>query len=261
MAWETDDSTGLLGHFIGTVETSIWTTDSQRQDPNKPFLLWHVTVDDILQDNFEGTPPESLPVNVSIGNGWTEDEAGETVEHESGVESFKGSTSLGKIINLVSGKTSDYGSNAVPMDGDGHIVTDMKGVGKYMAAQGYDDPRNSKVWEGLQFEFRGIGFKYRNQDGDPYQNVLPVRFVGENGGSDSDGGAKTKTAAKGKVVKDTVGIWMASGASDETAVTLNDLINSATSHTQFTKQALVLDEVKSNDVLKGAVMDESVFSS
>lgn len=263
MAWETDDSTGLLAHFVGTIDTSIWTTDSKRVDPNKPFLSWHVTVDDILQENFEGTPPESLVVNISIGDKWVEDEDGATVEHKDGIESFKGNSLYGKIISLVSGKNEDYGSNSIVKDGDGDIETDMTGVAKYMAANGYDDPRVAAIWQGLQFEFRGVGFRYRDtkNDDDVYQNVVPVRFLGVSVPGEA-AVTKPQSAAAPEPVN-TVGIWQAAGADDETAQTLNDLVNSAANHAAFAKDALLLDGVKDNpdSTLRDAVLDKSNFPS
>lgn len=266
MPWETDDSTGLLGHYIGTIESSVWTTDSQRADPNKPFLSWHTTVHDVLQDNFEGTVPESIIVNVSIGNGWTEDEDGLTVEHKDNLEMFKASSAYGKIIGLVSGKASDYGSQAVVKDGDGDYKVDFRGLGKYMADKGFDDPRSSNIWEGLTFEFRGIGFKFRGQsDDEVYQLSLPVRFLA-NGYE----GAVTKTAstpkaskaaAKQKEAVDTVPTWQGAGADDDLSNVLNDLVNSAASHTEFARNALLLDGVKENDTLRDAVMDTGNYPS
>lgn len=259
MAWETDDSTGLLAHFVGTVQKSVWTTDSQRQDPNKPFLSWLLSVDDILQENFEGTVPEGVTTNISIGNGWTEDEEGNTVEHKDGVTAFKSSSVYGKIIGLVAGKQDTYGSNVVVKDGGPEIEVDLSGVAKYMQANGFDDPRVANIWEGLQFEFRGIGFRYRDtkSDDDVFGNVLPVRLVGENAEVKSGG---TVTATKSEpVVRDTVGVWTSNGADEETANTLNDLANASPTHATFRKQALVLPAVKDNADLKAAVMDASVF--
>lgn len=257
MAWDTDDSSGLLSHFIGTVKESVWTTDSSRQDPNKPFLQWHLSIDDVLQENFEGTLPESIVANISIGNGWTEDEDGLTVEHKDGLENFKSSSVYGKIIGLVAGKSSDYGSNAVVKDGGPAPKVDLKGVAKYMQANGYDDPRRSDIWTGLTFEFRGIGFKFRGQNEDEvFANTLPVRLVGE-------GEAAPAKAAKDEPVadRDTVGIWTAAGADEETAGTLAALANKAKNHSQFAKEALLLPAVKDgSEDLRAAVMDASVFS-
>jgi hypothetical protein len=262
MPWETDDSTGLLGHFIGTITSSIWTTDSTRQDPNKPFLQWDVEVVDVLQENYTGKVPDDLTINVSIGNGWTEDEEGQTVEHKDGLESFKGSTSYGKIISLVAGKVNDYGSNAVPMDGDGKVTADLSGVAKHMQANGFDDPRVASIWTGLTLEFRGIGFKYRGSTDDPFQNILPVGLAGVD--DDHKPAAKaTKAAAKAapKEPADTVGVWAGAGADDDTANTLNDLANSAKNHSEFAKNALLLDVVKESDQLRDAVMDSANFPS
>lgn len=257
--WDTDDSSGLLHHFIGTVTESVWTTDSQRQDPNKPFLQWNVTIDDALQENFEGVTPETLLVNVSCGNGWTEDEEGLTVQHKDNLEMFKGSSAYGRIIGLVAGKESDYGSQAKVMDGDGDIgKVDLRGVGKYMGSHGFEDPRVAAIWVGLTFEFRGIGFVYRNQTGDPYAQALPVRFVGENAGAEAPKAGKSKAAAK--VERDTVGVWTSNGADEETANTLNDLANSAKNHSEFAKNALVLPAVQGSEDLKAAVLDDSVFA-
>lgn len=259
MGWDTDDSSGLLSHFIGTIDESVWTTDSSRQDPNKPFLQWVVTVDDVQQENFEGTVPETITVNLSIGNGWVEDEDGATIEHKDGLENFKASSVYGRIIGLVAGKSSDYGSNAIIKDGDPAPKVDLSGLRKYMEANGYDDPRVAAIWKGLTFEFRGIGFKYRGQNDDEvYANTLPVRLVGEGEAATSTPKTAPKAAA---AVRDTVGIWSAAGADDETATTLNDLANKAKNHSQFAKEALLLPAVKDgSEDLKAAVMDDSVFS-
>lgn len=255
MAWETDDSSGLLHHFIGTVQSSKWTTDATKQDPNSAFLQWEVSVDDALQSNFQGEVPDTLTVNITIGKDWVEDEAGEVVEHKDGLEMFKGSSAYGKIIGLVSGKSDNYGSNAEVMDGDGPVKVDMKGLAKYMQANKYEDPRQSGIWQGLTFEFRGIGFRYRNTQGDPYAQALPVRFIGE--------GAVAAPASSGKaeatVERDTLGIWTSAGADDETAATLADLANKAANHTAFAKDAVILPAVQANDDLKAAVLDASVF--
>lgn len=254
MPWDTDESSGLLTHFVGTVKESVWTTDAQKEDPNAPFLQWNVTVDDVLQESFQGTVPESLLVNITIGKGWVEDETGETVEHKDNLEMFKASSAYGKIIGLVAGKSDSYGSNAKAMDGDGDIKVDLTGVAKYMAANGYDDPRVSSIWNGLTFEFRGIGFVYRSTQGEPYAQSLPVRLV--------DGAAPTPKKAKAapKATLDTVGVWTSNGADEATANTLNDLANSAKNHADFARQALVLPEVTASDDLKAAVLDESVFN-
>lgn len=258
MPWDTDDSSGLLSHFIGTVNESVWTTDSQRQDPNKPFMSWQVTVDDILQENFAGTAPETLTVNISIGNGWVEDETGATVEHKDGLESFKSQSAYGRIIGIVAGKADDYGAQAVVKDGDGEVDVDLADVAKYMNANGYDDPRVSAIWTGFQFEFRGIGFKFRDQSlEDVFANVLPVKVVNVPG--DTPKAAKPK-GGKAKAQRDTVGVWTSNGADDETASTLNDLANKAGNHAEFAREALVLPAVQGNDDLKAAVMDASVFA-
>lgn len=266
MPWDTDESTGLLGHFIGRVDKSIWTTDSKREDPNKPFLQWDVTLLDALQENFQGKVPEEVVINVSIGNNWTEDEDGVTVEHKEGLEMFKASSSYGKIIGIVAGKADDYGSNAEVMDGDGKLVIDLSGVAKHMQTNGYDDPRVATIWNGLVFEFRGIGFRYRGSKGDPFQNVLPVRLVdSEESGPNvaapkNSGGKKAATKAAAEPV-DTVGTWSGAGADDDTANTLNDLANSSKSHSEFAKNALLLDAVKESDGLRDAVMNSDNFPS
>lgn len=263
MPWNVDDSTGLLAHFIGTVQSSIWTTDATRSDPNKPFLAWQVSVDDVMQDNFQGTIPETISLNISIGNGWTEDEDGLTVEHKDGVEMFKASSAYGKIIGIVAGKSDSFGSNVVVKDGGGDLEIDLAGLAKYMGEQGFDDPRVSNIWNGLTFEFRGFGFRYRDtkSDDEVFQNVLPVRFVGVGEAAAEAKPAKaTKAEKAASEVRDTVGIWTSNGADDDTAKTLNDLANSVESHTAFVKQALVIPAVQESDDLKAAVMDASVFN-
>jgi len=259
--WDTDESTGLLGHFAGLIRSSKWTTDSSRQDPNKPFLQWEVQVVDVLQENFTGKVPEEVTVNISIGNGWVDDEDGETVEHREGLEMFKASSAYGKIIGLVAGKQKDYGSNAQVMDGDGKLVCDMSGVSKHMQDKGFDDPKVASIWDGLTLEFRGIGFKYRNSEGDPFQQVLPVRLYD---GASVPAEAKSSGKASAKATKeavDTTATWAEAGADSETATTLNDLANSAKNHSEFAKQALLLPAVKDSDTVRDAVMDSANFPS
>lgn len=257
MAWDVDDSTGLLGHFIGTIKESKWTTDSNKTDPNKPFLLWTTTVEDTLQENFQGEVPDEMKIQVSIGSGWVEDEDGTTVEHKEGLEMFKSSTAYGKIISLVSGKAESYGNNAVVLDGDGPVKVDFKPVAKHMADKGFDDPRNAKIWEGLTFEFRGIGFKYKNSDGDPYMLTLPIRLA-EAG---SVPAATKAEPAPAREYVNTADTWTTAGASPDTADSLDQLANSAKTHTSFMKDALLLPEVKDSEVLSAAVKDKAAFES
>lgn len=261
MPWDTDDSSGLLSHFIGTIETSAFITDSTRNDPNKPFLSWHVTVDDVLQSNFEGTTPETMTVNISIGNGWVNDENDATVEHKDGVEVFKASSAYGKIIGLVAGKAEDYGSNALVKDGDGDLgKVDLTPVRKIMQENGYDDPRVAAIWQGLTFEFRGIGFKFRDQSADDvYVSPLPVRLVGADEVTTPATAKKGKAAAKEPV--DTTSIWASLGADEEAATTINDLVNSSANHAAFMKNALMLDAVKESETLRDGVMDSANFPS
>lgn len=257
MAWDVDDSTGLLGHYIGTITNSKWTTDSQKSDPNAPFLLWNVEVHDILQENFQGEVPADTKVQITIGKGWVEDEDGVTVEHKEGLEMFKSSSAYGKIISLVSGKSENYGNNAVVLDGDGPVAIDFKPVAKHMADKGFDDPRNSKIWEGLTFEFRGIGFKYKNADNDPYMLTLPVRLADPSGTTAAE--VKQEAAARNYV--NTQEIWTAAGATPDVAETLDELANAAKTHTAFMKDALLLPEVKESETLSAAVKDKATYEN
>lgn len=257
MAWDTDDSTGLLAHFIGTVKESIWTTDSEKQDPDAAFLHWTVTVDDAIQSNFQGEIPDELSVNITCGKGWVDDEEGATVEHKEGLEMFKSSSVYGKIVGMVAGKESDYGDNAEILDGGPAPKFDFKGVAKHMQANGHDDPRVAAIWNGLQFEFRGIGFRYRGTKGQPFQQVLPVRLAGVG-----EVEAAPKAASKSaKEPVDTTPIWLTAGADAETADTLNDLVNSSKNHAAFAKQAVLLAGVKDNDELRFQVLESANFPS
>jgi hypothetical protein len=260
MGWGTREAGGLLGHFIGRVKKSEWDTNARfKGDGKNTLLFWEVEVRDILQESFDKVPPEEITVGIGIGSGWNADVDGYTVEFQDDptVEEFVNNSLYGKIVNLVAGETDTYpGANV--MDGGPELEVAFGGVGEYMAQHGHDDPRDARIWEGMIFEFRGVGFKYRNQD-EMRMKPVPARFigVGEGDGLDSDGPSEPAEAVQEATRTDTTQAWVEAGASDDTAGTLAQLVRTSGSHSAFARNALVLDDVKSDDKLKAAVMDEA----
>lgn len=260
MAWGTREAGGLLGHFIGQVKKSEWDTNARFTggDGKNTLLFWEVEVRDILQESWDKVPPESITVAIGIGSGWNADVDGYTVEFQDDptVEEFVNTSLYGKMVNLVAGEADTY-PGAVVMDGGPELDVEFTGVAEYMAEHGYDDPRDARIWTGMVFEFRGVGFKYRNVD-QMRMKAVPARFVGVEE-VDSDDSAQTNEPAEAPEATgaDTTALWSEAGASDDLAGTLAQLVRTSGSHSQFARNALVLDEVKSSDKVKAAVMDEA----
>lgn len=274
-----DDSSGLLTHFVGRVKTGVWSTFFAETEgkasgdfAHNTLLFWHCDILDILQANYEssGTPVETILTNFGIGNGWHQDpDNPNLVEHEDDTEDYKkkfhGSSALMKFVYLISGQASTY-EGAIPLDGDGQLPKpDLQGVRKVHAEKGVKTLRDATIWNGLIFEFRGIGFKTRNNP-DPRAKPLPVRYMGYDesdlpdlsklsgaSGTSTNNSAGAPQSALGSVPTAVAFEWSQAGASDPTVALLTKLWERSPSIDHFVANAGMLPDVKGNEALATAV--------
>lgn len=262
---DTDDSTGLLGHFIGTVQTSFWSTPMAETDGKETAdwaqdtrLYWEVSIDDALQEDYGGTIPESLTLSFTCGKGWFADESGREIRHEDDASDaeieagtakpkmIRGDSVYGKLIALCIGKINTWTQMNV-MDSGPELEVDLVDVGKFLSEHRTPDPRDAKIWEGIQFEFRGLGRPWTNKKGETVEarmKALPVRMLGAK-----DVANKSEETTIADSESATVVRWRDAGADDATVATLAALANAASSHTEFMKNAALLPAVKSNEAL------------
>lgn len=260
-----DESTGFLTHYIGTVRNSFWSNIAAESKgkvsgdgADATQLFWEVEVIDILQEDFGGNPPETLTVNLGIGKKfWTDPENEDEVEHEDDVEGsapkkFHASSALGKLLRGVAGK-DDYLGDYEVMDGGGDVEPDYADLKAHFVKNSYTG-RNCHIWEGVTFEFRGLGFNYGN-DRKPRAKAFPVSVVSIDGSVDPISGRKAAKASTPTVVSP----WEAAGADASLAATLNKLMKASDSHESFVKNALMLDAVSGSDDLTAAVNDPANY--
>lgn len=287
-----DESQDLLGHFIGRVEGSFWSTPYvEAANDNKPDwegadvprLYWHVRVLDVLQPDYDGNIPETVTLTWTIGKGWWVSENGEQVRHKEDASdeeiengsakphTFKVNTGLGRWLNLIKGGVGRYETEmgpAVLLDGSGDVDYGLyPDVRDYLVANDLVDSRDAGIWRGMVFEFRGLGLKYgsfgkdRDVPTTPRMRPYPVKYLGVGDGVGA-GVTQTPNSIAGALdipARD-VQTWRNIGASEDTATVLAKLAVAASSHTEFQRNALLVPSVKEDDSLSNAVMDEGVWS-
>lgn len=262
-----DESSGLLTHFVGQIEDSFWSdlaaeTKGQATGDwaQNTQLFWHINVLDVLQGDYERDVPPTITINIGVGKKWLRDpENDDLVEHEDDTDEkplkFHVQSGLGKVLALVAGKDVEkvLGEFKV-LDGDDERVdVDMSGVADYFRKMGFRDARNAKIWEGLIFEFRGIGFPTRDNK-NPRAKAYPLRFLGDD--PEVITAAQTPIASAPEVENSP---WL-EFTTPAIAKTLNKLAANAASHEDFVSNALLLKDVGNNEALKAAVEDESNYN-
>lgn len=258
--FKSDQSTGLLQHFAGTIGQSFAGTNAQYQDGTVVRVTWDVEDIEVLQEDYDGLVPDSIGVNITLGNGWDVDDNGilfhedDDMRVSKGLEpkDFKQSSFMGNLISLIAGETDRYVGNPEVDDGGEELgELDLTDVLSYFESQGFDDPRDPNIWEGLRFEFRGVRYTMRN--GDSYGRTVPVRLLGTPDGS-------SKASESGPVAYAFSDLY---GVSAETEGKLNTALNKAKTQTQFVKSAIALGkEVKENeDLMKALVADDGPWAA
>lgn len=266
MGLKADESTGLLNHYIGKVESSFAGTDAQYMDGNVVRITWETSVVDVLQEDYDGVVPDSIMRNITLGDGWDVDPDTGILYHEDdevrqakGLEpkSFKISSFYGNLIALCAGQAKDWNGKYEVTDGGDEFEVDLAGVGKYLEKK-YGDldnvpERDPSIWEGFVFEFRGLRFITRNSE---FNRVVPVRLV------DVPTGPVTTETVPASVKPDYVDFDFTDyGATDAQHSELLMILNEAKNQTEFVKRAIAVNGVKENDALMAVlVADDGPWS-
>jgi len=278
-----DNSSGLLTHFVGRVNKGLWSTifaESQGQTTGdfaqNTMLFWHVGVLDILQANYEakGAPVESILTSFGIGNGWhqTPDDPN-LVEHEDDTDDYKkkfhASSALMRFVYLVSGENSAYEGTKVLDGDDENYSIDLSGVRQVHAQKGVKTLRDASIWDGMIFEFRGLGTPTRDRP-NPRAKALPVRYVGYEESEVTDlsqyvqqtsttNSAGASTRGLGTPEQHQVDQWISAGASGATVDILSRLHASSPSYEAFKGNAAMIGDVKDNEELLKAINNPEPF--
>lgn len=289
--WDSDDRQQLLGDVEITVLDSFWSTPrieskgkAQFDGADRVQLYWHCQVDEIYQDYDKVIPP-SLTIQMSIGDNWVTDEHGVMVENKDDPSTemlgkgsakpiqFKGSSFYGKFLGLCSGKYNDgdgyYTQTHVdPMTGppelldDGDDVEWNLGEVRAFMARKHANPRNASTWVGTKWRTRGFGFRYSRPPVLSGMKVVPVAFLGVDDavaaahtpGQSSQDAASGPADTSGLAVPELVATTLPSDVDTGLVDQLAGLVTTSGSHTEFMRNALNLDGVKSVPEVKAAVM-------
>lgn len=281
--FDTDDKQQLLGWFQGTVLDSFWSTDRVQSQGKSTYegaditkLYWHVRVDDVLQEYDKMVPP-TMTVSFGLGDKWFqdpdhpdyvrhEDDPGEEAIEKEGKKPilFKGSSLYGKFVGLCNGKYYSFHTQTPidPLVGEPVVLDDgpepeydLAGVRGNFSQRGVTaDPRTASIWIGMQFLFRGLGFPYRQTKGTPGFRATPVAFLGYD--ADASDSAPSGSEQAGEPIDPQVVAGTLPAHTEPALVDdLAKLVGSATSHTEFMKMALKMDNVKGDPEIKAAVMN------
>ena len=271
---DTDDSAVFLTDFVGTVVRSFWSSaeaqalEAGRDAPDykgadRTQLYWHVRVDDILDPEFD-RDVESVIIPISVGSGWWADEAGENVTHEDDTEAkprkFRGDSRLGQILSLIRGAKDEYKDVAHYSLDNTQPDYDMSPAMKWVRETGFKDTRYARGWEGSTWRFAGVATDVGG-DREPRLKSYPVAFLGagevngDNGGSGS-GVAHTPSSTE-PVDRAALSNTLPADTSADVVENLARVLDAASSHTEFLRNAVALPGVKGNDALTQAIMDEA----
>lgn len=277
MAWETDDSSGFLSAFNGTVKDTWFGTDPRYNNGDTTILFWNVSVDEVLEER-DGEIPEELALSLPVGTGW-ETEDGATVEHSKGKEKFHASSVLGKLIDAVMGTVANFGNNASRTDGE-ELVVDLEGLADVLPKRG--EPTQADVWKGLRFEFREVVFDFgpdkkaaKAADGtQPHitsRRTLPVKYLGEAGAETAEApkAAKSNTADKVAAAKAAAAKKAAAKPAEAEAegpfsfvadeglrAQLTAALNDATDFNAFCEAVLAIPEALTDDAVLAKCLDD-----
>lgn len=224
-SWGTES--GLLDHCVGTVDRAWFSVNLESTFPDpKPRL--HLELVNI--ENDEGVDLDTFEIRLGTGKDWEIVDDGQAVEDRSGRRNrkFHKMTGLGRVIDLV------------VKNADGHF----DGCLEDLIERG--DPTQAHVWVGMRFEWERQEFPLDN--GDSYDLMLPVRYLGvEDGAGDGKKGKKGKEAggSSGKG---------ASGSDLDAA--LRDLATNSPSYEEFVSQAMRMDGVTDSPELMAKIANE-----
>jgi hypothetical protein len=258
-----DETTGLLNWYVGTIEESFAGTNAQYRDGTVTRLTWETVVDDVLQEDYDGEIPPSITRNITLGDGWDTDEDGvlyhedDEARIERGLEAkdFKITSFYGNLIALIAGQTNDWSGKYEVIDGGpDELDTDLRPVMKYFESQGFDDPRDPKIWLGLTFEFRTIKVQFDREQS--YTRTVPVRLVNTPDAKSVKRSRKSAPKAEAEPFN-----FEEFGADKVLSDKLNGILQSSRSESEFVQKALQVSGVPDNEALMAAlVSDEGPWS-
>lgn len=192
--WGTDESSGFLRHFTGTVKDPFFGTNPKIGDGRTLLLHWPVTIEEVQQDGLEDQVGEEETILFSCGKDWETPDGGETAVHSSGNTSklFHASSAMGMLIDAILGKVANYGENASRTDGD-ELVVDMGDAISMLRSRGA--ATDAATWDGLRWQFAEVLVDYgKDKEGEPIvsKRALPIKYLGVAG--DDPVAAKAKPA-------------------------------------------------------------------
>lgn len=175
--WDDATGSGLLDRYEGVVKSSEFGIDEDYRD-DTVRLMWDIEVIDLLGDpDAQAEIGDLLSEAFNAGNVSTFEavDGGKKVARVDGKRvKFNQNSGVGQLVNLATGKAIKTTAGSVTMEN----ADDLK---KVLRERGGGD--NSKIWEGLQFEFQRLEFSFKNDEDEliTYGRTYPIRFVGESG--------------------------------------------------------------------------------
>lgn len=194
--WGTDESSGFLRHFTGTVKEPFFGTNPKIGEGRTLLLHMPTVIESVQQDGLEDQIGEEETILFSCGKDWETPDGGETAVHSSGNSSklFHASSAMGMLIDAIMGKVANYGENASRSDGD-ELVVDLTDAFDVLRSRG--DATAAATWDGLSWQFAEVTVDYgKDKSGEPIvsRRALPIKFLGVAG--EDKAGSKAKAPAK-----------------------------------------------------------------
>lgn len=282
-----DDSSNLLGDFVGTVLEGSWSTPraetqgkAKGENADRLKEYWTVRVDEVLQESYDGPDVPQVTVSWGIGNGWAVEDNDYEIRHEDdpGDEAIeadeegklkpvriKASSGLGQFLGLITGNrqvySTRYGKPKVMDGGDEDVDYDLTGCSVYLRENGLTDSRDCRIFNGCQFRFRGLGLKY-DAEQEPWMNPLPTEFLGvdkevASGVIDPDYSPEGGSETSGTVDTAVVAALLPADTDPKTVESVAGLVRTSKTFNKFMKDALLIDGVEPGTELGDTVMDET----
>lgn len=280
----TDDSTGLLGHFEGTITDAEFASNPEAETAEmreKVYLYLTVGVDDILQEEYNGADVEEITVRMGLGSDWQTEDRRFVENKKDGKDrlvKFRTQSVYGKFINLVLGKADSWAQakhQVEASDGDdSDISCDYGSVLDDMEKRDANE-RDAKSWVGSRWEFRGVTITYPSTKTAPIavNSTVPVRYLGwddsvreqEAGEVGGQGQAEANSQVKDEseeisekgLTSEGNGSSVFFSSDEELNKALNAVLREAPTYAEFRKKAAMLASQASDDKALTLVLNES----
>lgn len=281
--FNTDNSAPFVTYFKGKITESYGDTPANqavaagREEPTfqsatQTRIYWAVQVDDVIQE-WDNIPPELITVNWSLGKDWQADESGLVLRHKDDpgdelVEAgkakpilFREDSGYGTFLSIIRGAKKGYdtkkGAPKVMDGGPKNLDYDFKGLANWFRTNGVTDSRNLDIWVGHSFLFRGLELQFGGNF-EASTKPLPVAWLGYSEDVDSpNSSAGGASSAPTQVDPADVAVTLPPDTAPEVVDQLAQLVTVSANHSQFMKNALVVDGVGDNSEVKAAVMDQA----